>query len=289
MSMTAEVALDRKQFIGGSDAAAILGISPYRTPYQLWLEKTSQQEDEPDPARERIFRRGKLMEPVIVQLAKEEYGLEIAAKNQRFFDPEFPFMSCEIDFEWHDLSGIQNADCKSASPFTAHLWGKEQGDDQIPDYYTTQFLWGQMITGRQRTLCVTLIGSDDLRVYRVERDDEMIGFMREKAVEFWSMVENRIAPPITNLEDIRLAWPKDKGERIEATPEIIEKVERHKLLGKVIAGHEAERELLEVDIFKFMTDRSELVGPDGKKIATRKLQERKGYTVEPTTYRVFRA
>lgn len=291
---TAIAPVDRTQFLGGSDIAAILGVSPYKTAYQLWLEKTGQVEDEPDPGKEKILRRGKLMEPVIVQMAKEEYGIEITAHNQRYIDDEFPFMSAEIDFEWKDNDGIQNADCKSASPFTAHWWGKEQGDDSIPVYYTAQFLWGQGIKNkrlghRQRTLCITLLGSDDLRVYRVERDDNMIEYMREEAKKFWAMVKNGAPPEAKNLEDVRLMWPQDNGERIEATPEIAEKVERYKLLNKIIAGHQAEQELLELDIFKYMQDRTELLGPDGKKIATRKLQTRKAYTVNETSFRVFRA
>lgn len=281
-------AIDRRGFIGGSDMAAILGLSPWKTPYQLWLEKTGQHIEEPNPQREKFYRRGKLMEPVVIQMAKEEYGLEIIAHNQRYTDPELPFLACEIDFEWMDLTGPQNADVKTVNPRVASHWG-EQGTDEIPVYYTVQFLFGQMIRQRERTLCTALIGADDLRIYRVERDEEMIGYIRRKAIEFWEMVETREAPPITTLEDVNLAWPKDSGKVIQATDEIAEMIDRHKLLGRSIAGDEAKRELLELDIFRFMEGHTEIVDGDGKRLATRKLQERKGYTVQPTSFRVFRA
>jgi hypothetical protein len=282
------VAHDRSLFLGGSDMAAVVGKSSWKTPYQLYLEKTGQYIEPIDPDREKLFRRGRMLEPVVLEMARQDYNLEITARNQRYFDKELPFLSCEIDFEWQDLDGVQNADVKTVHPQQAHEWG-EEGSDEIPDYYAIQFLFGQMITDRDRTLCTALIGADDLRIYRVERDDEVIAWLREEAEKFWERVQTRNPPPVTTLKDINLAWPIDFGRAIEATPEIAAMIAHHKLLGKSVAGDEAKRELLELEIFKFMGDRSEIVDSEGHKLATRKLQQRKGFTVEPTSFRVFRA
>lgn len=263
---------DRSKFIGGSDAAAILGVSPYKTAYQLWAEKTGQVVDTPDPMRERYFRRGRLMEPVVVQMAREEYGLEITAHNQRYFDKEFPFLSCEIDFEWMDLSGPQNADVKTVNPFMAREWG-EEGTDEIPDYYTVQFLFGQMIRERERTLCTALIGSDDLRIYRTERDDEMIRHIREACVEFWAMVKERRAPKISTIEDAKLCWKKDARATIVATQEIADMVECLNLLKSSISGDEAKAKAFELDIKQYLAENTTLVGGDGKKIVSWKSQK----------------
>lgn len=279
--------IDRRKFLGGSDMAAVLSVSPWKTPYMVWLEKTGQHVEEIDPVRQKYFRRGKLMEPVVIQMVREEHGLEIISTNQRYTDKLLPFLSCEIDFEWMDLNGPENADVKTANPRMARYWG-EQGSDEIPVYYTVQFLFGQMIRERNRTLCAALIGSDDLRVYRTERDEPMITYIREKAEQFWELVETRTAPPMTSIEDVNLAWPKDSGRVLVATDEIAEMIERHRLLRKSIGGDEAKAELLELDIFKFMGDSTELVDQQGKRLATRKLQERKAYTVQPASFRVFR-
>lgn len=279
---------DRAKYIGGSDMAAIIGCSPWKTPYQLWLEKTGQYIEPIDPERDKLFRRGKLLEPVVLEMARQEYGLEILATNKRYYDSELPFLSCEVDFEWMDVDGPQNADVKTIHPRVAYQWG-EQGTDEIPVYYTVQFLFGQMITERERTLCTALIGADDLRVYRTERDQEAIDYLRGKAIDFWEMVVTGNPPPITSIEDVTLAWPRDSGKAIQATPEIIDMIARHKLLKKSLAGDEAKCDLLELEIFRFMADRTEIVDGDGRRLATRKVQERAAYTVQPATFRVFRA
>jgi hypothetical protein len=128
-----------------------------------------------------------------------------------------------------------------------------------------------------------------LRVYRTERDQDAINYLRGKATDFWEMVQTGHPPPITSIEDVNLAWPRDSGKAIEATPEIAEMIERHKLLKKGLAGDEAKCDLLELEIFKFMADATEIVAADGRRLATRKVQERKAYTVQPATFRVFRA
>lgn len=280
-------AIDRRGFLGGSDMAAILGLSPWKTPYQLYLEKTSDYVPETDLQKQKLFRRGHLLEPVVVQMVREEYDLEITASNQRYYDKEFPFLSCEIDFEYMDTDGIQNADVKTVNLGAVSQWGAP-GTDDIPVYYTVQFLFGQMITGRERTLCPALIGND-LRLYRVLRDEDAIAHLRAKAVAFWELVEKRTPPPLTSLADVDLAWPRDAGRVVEATAEIAALIEQHKLLRRSSAGDDAKCELLEIEIFKFMGDASEIVSPEGKKLATRKWQERKGYSVAPASFRVFRA
>jgi putative phage-type endonuclease len=279
---------DRSQYIGGSDMAAIIGCSPWKTPYRLWLEKVGQYIEPIDAEREKLFRRGKLLEPVVLEMARQEYGLEITANNKRYYDSELPFLSCEIDFEWQDVDGIQNADVKTVHPRVAYQWG-EQGTDDIPVYYTVQFLFGQMITERERTLCTALVGADDLRVYRTERDEDAITYLRGKAIDFWDMVQTRTPPPVTSIEDCNLAWPQDSGKAIQATAEIEEMIARHKMIKKSLAGDEAKCNLLELDIFKFMADSTEIVDGAGRKLATRKLQQRAAYTVQPTSFRVFRA
>ncbi len=282
-------AQDRIGYLGGSDAAAVLGLSPYKTPYMLWQEKVGMIEEASDPAREKILKRGARMEPYIREMVTEEHGIELVSVNQRYTDPEFPFLSCEIDFQYKDTDGIQNADIKTASIFTRKDWGIDQGGDEIPVHYTVQFLFGQMVTGRNRTLVVALFGLDDLRIYRVERDEEMIAHIRTKCVEFWNNhVITKIPPPITSLEDAKLAWPKDNGQQVKATPELIELVEKRKLIAKSISGDEAKLQLIDLDITKALKDATELIGEDGRKLASWKVQKRKSYTVEESEFRVLR-
>jgi putative phage-type endonuclease len=287
--MSTSTAIDRRTFLGGSDMAAILGLSPWKTPYQLWLEKTSP--EAPEDHDSGVKKRGRRLEPVIVDWMREDYGLKIVAHNARYVDPELPFLSCEVDFEHDEMeNGVvitENAEVKTVHPSHAKDWGDEWSDE-IPLYYTAQAAFGQMITGRDSTLFAVLIGADDLRAYRVKRDDELIWTLRKKAVEFWELVERRTPPPIINLQDARLAWSKSMPGSVTATDEIASLVDELRFTKKIISGREAEAEMLELRIASFMQDKEQLLDARGARLATWKTQKRKGYTVEPTEFRVMR-
>ncbi len=194
---------DRKTYIGGSDAAAILGVSPWQTGYQLWAEKTGLVARQDDPAKARIFARGKRLEPVVLQMFEDETGLPVHNRNQRYQDPEYPFLAAEIDGE----TGDENIDAKTAQPFARHLWGAP-GTDEIPIYYAAQFMHGLMVTGRKVCHVAALIGLDDFRVFRVQRDDDLIQLIRQKEIAFWDMVRSQIPPPVESAEDALSVWPQ---------------------------------------------------------------------------------
>jgi putative phage-type endonuclease len=289
VSAAAAVApVDRRLFLGGSDIAAVLGLSPWQTPYQLWVDKTSEHPIAEDPKKAAFFRRRKMMEPYVIELAREEHDLNVVARNARYYDKHLPFLSCEVDFE-HEWSGnTENADVKTVHPAMAKHWG-EPGTDEIPQYYTAQFLWGQMITERYSTLCMAMIGLDKLEPYRIKRNDSVIAWMREQALKFWELVEKRTPPEITTLEDAKIAWRKEQqAKQVVATPEIMEIASRLSLRKKAIAGDQAKAELLELDLKKFMGNAEELVDPQGERILTWKTQVKKSYTVMAGECRVMR-
>jgi putative phage-type endonuclease len=284
----AEPSVDRRQFIGGSDISAILGISPWQTPYQLWLEKTADKPIELDPKKEAFFRRRKMMEPYVIELAREEHDLHVVARNERYFDKYLPFMSCEVDFE-HEYDGdIENADVKTVHPAMAKHWG-EPGTDEIPQYYTAQFLWGQAITERDSTLCMAMIGLDKLEPYRVMRNDFVIAWMRTEALKFWDLVEKKTPPEITTLEDAKLAWRREQqAKQVVATSEILEMATRLSLMKKALVGRQAEADLLELSLKKFMGNAEEIIDPQGDRVLTWKTQAKKSYTVAASECRVMR-
>ncbi|WKB52986.1 YqaJ viral recombinase family protein [Eleftheria terrae] len=208
---------DRTKFLGGSDAAAVLGLSPWKTPLQLWQDKVMPAMPEnADPDRMRVLNRGKRMEPYVCDLLAEEKRLRIVGRNNRYVDREYPFLACEIDAEAFEDDGPVNIEIKTVSPFKAAEWG-EIGTDAIPVHYTAQAMHGLMITGRASCVFGVLIGGDDFRVYRVERDDETIAALRAREVAFWrEHVEAMVPPPATDASDIERLFPRDAGSAIEA-------------------------------------------------------------------------
>lgn len=216
--------VDRSKFIGGSDVAAILGISPWKTPLQLWHDKTQPAMPEnADPDRARVLSRGKRLEPYIVDMIRAEHGFTISAVNQRYVDVDVGYFACEIDAEGHPpggQDGTENIEIKTVHPFRAKDWGEQHGD-ALPLHYLAQVQWGLGITDRPRCRVFALIG-DDLRHYVVERDPEAIDGMREMARRFWvEHVETLVPPDPSTAGDMLRLFPRDDGEVIEADTEAL--------------------------------------------------------------------
>lgn len=220
--MNAPIALqpDRTKFIGGSDAAAILGVSRWKSAFQLYQEKIGAFVEESNPARDKVLNRGKRWEPVVIEMLVDElesrgHEVSILSRNARYQDPEFPFLACEIDLELVIDGEEVNGEMKTVHPFAAKDWG-EEGTDEIPVYYVAQGMHGLMIKPRRRMIVAALIGADDLRVHELVRDDELISAIRQKEIAFWERVQTRNAPEPTQPEDVKWLYAKDAGTVAEA-------------------------------------------------------------------------
>ena len=182
---------DRNKYLGGSDVAAVMGLSPWATPLELWRQKTGREpRQEPTAAKQRIFNRGKKLEPYVVEmvvdkLVEQGHEVELLCVNNRYRDREHPFMAAEIDFELLLDGEHVNGDVKTVHGFAKKKWGVEDSED-VPIEYAAQFMHGLGVTGRERCLVAALIGLDDVAIYWVNRDEETLQAMRAKAVMFWN-------------------------------------------------------------------------------------------------------
>jgi predicted phage-related endonuclease len=276
--------LDRGSYIGGGDIAALLGVNPWRTPLDVFFAKTGQELPPPkfDLQRDKRLARGKRMEPYIVDMLAEDYGITITARNARYRDPEYPYMAAEIDFEWHDGADerIRNGEIKTVEVFPGTIplgWGDE-GTDEIPIYHAAQSMYGLGITGREVCQYGVLFGMNNLTLYQIARDEETIALQREIARAFWmDHVLPRIPPAPKTLGDLAKLWPKENGKSIVATPEIEAALVIHQHLGDKIRVAEQGREAVEWLIKEFVADNADIIrGADGEKLATYKQQSRKG-------------
>jgi len=258
---------DRQKLLGGSDAAAILGISPWRTPLQVYLDKVEPRSLEPDRNKARIFARGKRMEPYVVDLLAAEEGLTIVGRGNRYRDPELPFLAAEIDAETHDS---RNVEIKTVSPFKAFEWGEEQ-TDSIPVHYTAQAMHGLMVTGRAVCIFGVLIGGDDFRVYQVERDEETIAAMRQREIEFWQLVQDRTPPDTRTTADVLAMFARDTGRIVEADADVAAAIARMQGIREQIKALETEAAPLYTAVHRFMGDAA-VLQVDGKAAATWKTQ-----------------
>jgi len=216
---------DRAAFIGGSDAAAILGISPWKSAFRLYQEKIGAYVEEITPAKQKLFRRGHRWEPVVVEMLIDElqdrgHDVQIIGRNARYQDAEFPFLACELDLELLIDGEETNAEMKTVHPFAAKDWG-EQDTDEIPIYYAAQGMHGLMVKPRRRCVFAALIGADDLRIHQIERDEETIAAIRAKEIEFWQRVQERNAPDPETADDVKWLFPKDAGIVMEADDDML--------------------------------------------------------------------
>lgn len=258
---------DRRKLIGGSDVAGILGISPWKTPLQVYLDKVQPRSGEPDRNKARVFARGKRMEPYVIDLLAEEAGLEIVARGQRYRDPDLDFLAAEIDAE---AASGENIEIKTVSPFKAWEWGEQQ-TDEIPVHYTAQAMHGLMVTGRQVCVFGVLIGGDDFRMYRIERDDETIAAIRSKEIEFWGHVERQEPPEATNVNDLLAMFERDSGAVVEADAALLAAINRMREINVSIKPLEQEFDQLKEQVQLAMRDAS-VLALDGQPLATWKTQ-----------------
>jgi predicted phage-related endonuclease len=283
---------DRSRFLGGSDAAAVLGVSPWETPVELWRAKTGRKQKNPaplDPAAERRYTRGHRLEPFIREMAIDKLqsmGLrvELVACNERYVDPEHAFLSCEIDFElrlWGTLAinGGEvvfdgehiNADAKSVSGFARKKWGEVDTED-VPIEYASQFMHGLMITGRRACLVAALRSFDDVDIFWTLRDDETIAAMRAKLVSFWvDHVQADVPPDPLKFDDIKALFPLDNGQATEADEEIAGKVQQLLEIKARIKQFEDAEEALQFEIAELISPNARLTY-EGRDIATWKAQ-----------------
>lgn len=216
----------REGFIGGSDAAAILGVSPWKSAFQLYQEKRGEWVEEVTPEKQRIFDRGHRWEPVVVEMLTDElsgrgHAVEVVARNARYQDAAHPFLAAEIDLELLVDGEYLNGEIKTVHPFAAKAWG-EPGTDEIPIYYAAQVMHGLMVRPRERAIVAALIGVDDLRIHWIDRDDETIAAIRARELEFWQRLQDGSPPPPETDTDIRWLYRTDTGEAMEADADLLE-------------------------------------------------------------------
>ncbi|WP_295531924.1 lambda-exonuclease family protein [uncultured Pseudacidovorax sp.] len=212
----------RKQGIGGSDAAAAIGLSPYTSPLELWLDKTGRDAELPkiDPNDERSpMYWGTLLEPIVAAHYTRRTGHKVRRINAVLQHPEHPWMLANLDREVLGAPDVQILECKTAGYHGARLW-----EDGVPEYIQLQVMHQLAVTGKQAADVAVLICGQELRIHRIERDDELIAKLIQLEARFWRHVETDTAPPADGSESAALAlkalWPRDSGTVLDLADDL---------------------------------------------------------------------
>jgi len=208
----------RRRGIGSSDAAAAVGLSPYKSPLQLWTEKTGTARfAEPDPQDDTSpLYWGTLLEPIVAAHYTRRTGRRVRRVNAVLQHPEHPWMLANLDREVLGCPEVQILECKTAGLHGARLWR-----DGVPEYVQLQVLHQLAVTGKQAADVIVLIAGQELQIHRIERDEAAIAHLIELEAAFWRCVDERRAPPADGSASAELALralhPQDDGRTLDWT------------------------------------------------------------------------
>ncbi|ARL99139.1 endonuclease [Burkholderia pseudomallei] len=203
----------RRTGIGGSDAAAAVGLNPYTSALELWMEKTGRADGLPRPDPDDTTSPtywGTLLEPIVAASYTKQTGNRVRRVNAVLRHPTIPFMLANLDREIVGASDVQILECKTAGEFGSRLWR-----DGVPEYVQIQVQHQLAVTGKQAAHVAVLLCGQALEVHRIERDDALIGRLIELEARFWRFVESDIPPPVDGSESadraLRHLYPGNGG------------------------------------------------------------------------------
>lgn len=208
---------ERRRGIGGSDAAAVVGLDPYKSAFRLWLEKTGQVK--PEPAGE-AAEWGKRLEPLVAEeFAVRHPEMKVRRHNKMLTHREYPFVVANIDRMLVGPQGRGVLEIKTTGARHADEWGP----DRAPAQYIVQIQHYLAVTGLNYGWFAVLIGGQQYREVRIERDEELIRQLIEAEARFWQMVEEGTPPPADGSEDatelLERLYPEAKAEATVLPPQ----------------------------------------------------------------------
>lgn len=268
MLINQDFSVDRSKYIGGSDIGAILGLSRFRTPLDVWMEKTGKEVKRLDSL---ALRFGSFAEEFVASEYSRSTGFELLHDESAHIHPHHSFMSAHIDrfvIIGNSSAPTRILECKTANPFASGDWG-EAGSDEVPMSYLCQCVWYMAITGLEQCDLAVLFGNSDFRIYKIARDKALEEMVIEKAVSFWNdHVLQDLPPPAVSIADCQNLFNKgNPAKTVEATRETLELTKRLHLLNNEIEVREEEVSSIKQSIMQTMGD-AETLTFQGKALAT---------------------
>jgi len=249
---------DRMLGIGGSDCAAALGLSKFKTPYQLYQEKIGEAEPQDETWE---MARGKALEPLLRQHYANTTGREVIVPHSAIVSEQYPFMRYNPD----GLTEDRLQEFKTAAYGSG--WG-ESGTDEIPQEYLLQVQHGMIVTRRAVADCSASIAGNAPKYFVIEADRELQEMIIEKEHDFWQMVTHRRAPEPTTNDDVAKMYSRVNGQSVEISDEIRGALNTLRIVRVKIKDFENEKESLEVEIKNFMGEAETLIDAGHTVLAT---------------------
>ena len=266
----------RSQSLGGSDIGAILGLSKFRTPLQVWQEKVGQPMVKIDSLP---LRFGSFAEDFVAQEYSRTTGLSTVMHPGIFSHLEHPYLTGHIDrfilqdnTNLFDEAGNLNTrkllECKTANPYAKDEWG-EIGSDEVPMSYLVQCAWYMLLTGCTQADLAVLFSNADFRIYQIEQDKELEQLHLDKAMHFWQEhVVAKIPPAPINESDCKRLYLQSKDKKsVEVNKDLLSQLAELPLLNQQLSMCEDHINQIKLAVMQQMAD-AEMLTHQGKILAT---------------------
>lgn len=212
----------RKTGIGSSDAAAAVGLNPYKSQLELWMEKTGRDGNLPktDPNDETSpMYWGTLLEAIVAAHYTKRTGHKVRRINAVLQHPKEPWMLANLDREVVGTPDVQILECKTAGFQGSFLWR-----EGVPEYIQLQVMHQLAVTGKPCADVAVLICGQDLQIHRIQRDETMISRLVELERQFWHYVETDTQPPADGSDSadtaLRCMYPRDTGTTLDLSDDL---------------------------------------------------------------------
>lgn len=239
----------RRGSIGGSDAAAVMGISPWKSAYTLWLEKTGQLEEE-DKSDNEAIHFGNVLENVVAKEFCQREGKRVK-KCGLYRSREYPFLTASFDrLIIGEEAGLE---IKTASSFKRKEWD----EGKIPPPYYVQCLHYLLVSGLERWYIAALVGGNHYTCWIVERDIGDMELLLETEKAFWEKVQAHIMPGLDGSDSTTASLKAvygGGGEAIELPNKAAPLLARWDELKKLKAGLDAEAQEIQNQLCGMLGD-----------------------------------
>jgi len=194
--ITEEQRKERINYIGASEAAAVLGLSRWKTPLEVWALKTGTVQEE-DISGKLAIEVGNELEDLGARLFEKRTGKKVHRVNETVYHPNYPFIAANLDRRVVGEDAL--LEIKTAGAWAAKSWEGEE----VPQEVIIQVLHQLAVTGKSVGYACCLIGGNQSFVWkRIERDPVLIAEIIRKEVEFWvKFIEPKVFPTTITKND----------------------------------------------------------------------------------------
>lgn len=267
--LTSEQREARRNGLGASDTPIIMGYSSYKTPYQLYLEKTGTVTDDDEETEQQYW--GNALEPLIIERFAKENNVEVTFPDT-IHHPDYPYIFANLDGWIESEKAVVEA--KLVNSFKKKEWDSTLSDG-IPLTYLIQVAKQCLITDASRGYIAVLFGGMEFQQFVYERDKMLEDLILKADIEFWHCVQTKNEPDVKNVADCRIKYREIAPDKVAKT-----NFKTETTLSKLIQAKQKIKELSEAeDSFKMhlmnhMKDAEYLTNQDGEILATWKANKR---------------